>query len=102
MPVLEVSPPVNLLQVHRLVNDTIQAEYYAVLRSSLELADRCAELEARGTTLLELLEEIRSVVGGEVGLVDSQGRMVASRPAGMRWELPDLHERKRVVPHRVV
>lgn len=76
------------------MNDTIQAEYYAVLRSSLELADRCAELEARGTTLLELLEEIRSVVGGEVGLVDSQGRMVASRPAGMRWELPDLHERK--------
>ncbi|OZE85346.1 hypothetical protein CH298_21895 [Rhodococcoides fascians] len=93
VPVLEVSPPVNLLQVHRFVNDTIQAEYYAVLRSSLELADTCAELEARGTTLLELLEQIRVVVGGEVGLVDSQGRMVASRPAGMLWQLPTVHDR---------
>ncbi|KQU01925.1 hypothetical protein ASG56_20595 [Rhodococcus sp. Leaf7] len=90
VPVLEVAPPVNLLQVHRLVNDTIQAEHYAVLRSSLALADRCAELEARGTTLLGLLEEIRIVVGGDVGLVDSQGRMVASRPAGMRWNVPGL------------
>ncbi|MDV8070738.1 helix-turn-helix domain-containing protein [Rhodococcus sp. IEGM 1366] len=94
VPVLEVSPPVNLLQVHRLVNDTIQAEHYAVLRSSLELADACAELEARGTTLLELLERIRVVVGGEVGLIDSQGRMVASRPAGMHWQLPDAHTRR--------
>ncbi|MFE5790434.1 PucR family transcriptional regulator [Rhodococcus erythropolis] len=95
IPVLEVSPPINLLQVHRLVNDTIQAEHYAVLRSSLELADTCAELEARGTTLLELLEQIRVVVGGEVGLMDSQGHMVASRPAGMRWQLSTAHTRER-------
>lgn len=94
VPVLEVAPPVNLLQVHRLVNDSIQAEQYAVLRSSLELADTCAELEARGTTLLELLEQIRTAVGGEVGLVDSQGRMVASQPPGMNWKLPAARTRK--------
>lgn len=88
VPVLEVSPPVNLLQVHRLVNDTLQAENSAILRTSLELADACAELEARGTTVLELLEQIRTVVGGEVGLVDSQGRLVASRPSAMAWQLP--------------
>jgi purine catabolism regulator len=87
VPVLEVSPPVNILQVHRLVNDTLQSENNAVLRTSLELADACAELEARGTTVLELLGEIRSVVGGEVGLIDSQGRMVASRPSAMDWHL---------------
>lgn len=91
VPVLEVSPPVHLLQVHRLVNDTLQAENHAILRTSLELADACAELEARGTTVLALLEQIRSVVGGEVGLVDSQGRMVASRPSAMTWQLPTAH-----------
>lgn len=88
VPVMEVSPPMNLLQVHRLVNDTLQAENHAVLRTSLELADACAELEARGTTVLELLEQIRSVVGGEVGLVDSEGRMVASQPSAMSWQVP--------------
>ncbi|CAN5161614.1 hypothetical protein BH11ACT6_BH11ACT6_32980 [soil metagenome] len=87
VPVMEVSPPVNLLQVHRLVNDTLQAEHSVLLRTSLELADACAELEARGTTVLELLEQIRSVVGGEVGLIDSQGSMVASRPSAMEWHL---------------
>lgn len=87
VPVMEVSPPVNLLQVHRLVNDTLQSENNALLRTSLDLADACAELEARGTTVLELLEQIRTVVGGEVGLVDSQGTMVASRPSAMAWHL---------------
>jgi hypothetical protein len=87
VPILEVAPPANLLQVHRLVNDTLQAETYAVLRRSLTLADQCAVLEARGTTVLELLDQIRSAVGGEVGLVDEQGRLVASQPAGMRWHV---------------
>lgn len=87
VPVMEVSPPVNLLQVHRLVNDTLQSENNAILRTSLQLADACAELEARGTTVLELLEQIRSVVGGEVGLIDSQGTMVASRPSAMVWHV---------------
>jgi len=88
VPVLEVAQPANILQIHRVVNDTLQAEHYAVLRRSLMLADRCAALEARGTTVLELLEEIRSTAGGEVGLIDEQGRLVASQPPGMAWELP--------------
>jgi len=86
VPVLEASPPVNLLQVHRFVNDTLQSENHAVLRRSLRLADACAEMEARGTTVLELLEQIRSAVGGDVGLVYAQGRMVASRPSAMAWQ----------------
>ncbi|MET0450273.1 MAG: helix-turn-helix domain-containing protein [Mycobacterium sp.] len=88
VPVLEVAPPVNLLQVHRLVTDTLQAETYALLRRSLTLADQCAELEARGTTVLELLDRIRTAVGGEVGLIDEQGRLVASQPVGMQWTVP--------------
>ena len=87
VPILEVSPPANLLQVHRLVNDTLQAETYNVLRRSLTLADQCAVLEANGTTVLDLLQQIRSAVGGEVGLVDEQGRLVASQPADMQWRV---------------
>jgi hypothetical protein len=88
VPILEVAQPANILQVHRVVNDTLQAEHYAVLRRSLMLADRCAALEARGTTVLELLDEIRSTAGGEVGLIDEQGRLVASQPPGMVWQVP--------------
>lgn len=86
LPVLEIAPPANLLQLHRLVSDTLQAETYTVLRRSLTLADQCAELEAQGTTVLGLLEQIRMTVGGEVGLIDEQGRLVASQPPTMRWQ----------------
>jgi purine catabolism regulator len=86
IPVFEVAHPVNLLQVHRLVNDALHAEGSALLRTSLQLADRCAELEAVGTTVLELLQQIREVLDGEVGLVDGQGRLVASQPPSMSWE----------------
>ncbi|BBZ26660.1 hypothetical protein MMAD_09550 [Mycolicibacterium madagascariense] len=85
IPVFEVAHPVNLLQVHRLVNDILNAEGSQLLRTSLQLADRCAELEAAGTTVLELLEQIRQVLDGEVGLVDGQGRLVASQPPSMAW-----------------
>lgn len=78
VPLFEVSPPANLMQLHRFVSDTLRAENHAILRSSLDLSDRCAQMEMQGTDLMELMAEISRTVRGDVSLLDAQGRQVAS------------------------
>lgn len=91
VPLLEIPRTVPFLQVHRHVTNVLQAERYATVTKSWELAQVCADLVSSGVGLRGILSAASKASHSQLAVIDATGAVIAKSPATSVWTEKELN-----------
>jgi purine catabolism regulator len=90
LPLLEVPYATPFIAVDRWVADRVLEQHYGRFRDLLGMHDALARALLSGLGLPTLVDVLRGFVGGDVGVVDHLGSVLASAPAATTWPVEQI------------
>ncbi|HSF27340.1 MAG TPA: PucR family transcriptional regulator ligand-binding domain-containing protein [Actinomycetes bacterium] len=90
LPLLEVPYAIPFIAIDRWVADRVLAGHYGRFRALLQMYDELSRALLSGQGLSTVVDVLRGFVGGDVGVVDHIGSVLASAPATTGWPVEQI------------